>query len=88
MLQSKLAHRSFSMLRKLAGSTGQLPESYLVNKGADYQVEDGIFASGGFADVRKGTLAKKPVAVKTIRIAQDRDVHKIQKVGVTMRAFS
>jgi len=79
VLQNKLAHRSFSILRKLAGNTGQLPDSYLVSGDADYQVEERIFACGGFADVRKGTLAKKPVAVKTIRIAQDRDISKIRK---------
>ena len=69
------------MLRKLAGKTGQLPESYLISQDADYHVEEQIFARGGFADVRKGTLAKKVVAVKTIRIPQDMDVLKIRKVG-------
>ena len=68
------------MLRKLAGKTGQLPESYLISRDADYHVEEQIFARGGFADVRKGTLAKRVVAVKTIRIAQDKDASKIQKV--------
>ena len=69
------------MLRKLAGKTGQLPESYLIRRDADYHVEERIFARGEFADVRKGTLAKKVVAVKTIRIAQDMDASKIRKVG-------
>jgi hypothetical protein len=68
------------MLRKLAGNTGRLPESYLVSKGADYQVEERAFAYGGFADVRKGKLAKKAVAVKTIRMARDSDMSKIRKV--------
>jgi len=72
------------MLRKLAGSTGQLPDSYLVSDGADYQVEKRIFACGGFADVRRGRLAKKSVAVKTIRTAQDSDMPKIRKVGTVM----
>lgn len=87
MLQSKLAHHSFSILRKLAGNTGQLPDSYMVNQGADYQVDECIFACGGFADLRKGTLAKRAVAVKTIRIAQDMDISKIRKVGFTVFAL-
>ena len=69
------------MLRRLAGSTGRLPDSYLVNKGAGFHVEDAIFACGGFADVRKGILANKAVAVKTIRVAQDSNFPKIRKVG-------
>ena len=81
VLQSKLAHHSFSMLRKLAGKTGQLPVNYLVSEDADYQVEATILASGGFADVRKGKLGKRAVAVKTIRIAQDVDIFKIRKVS-------
>lgn len=88
VLRSKLAHHSFSLLRKLAGNTGQLPDSYLLGKGADYQVEETIFAGGGFADVRRGTLANRSVAVKTIRIAQDKDISKIRKVSGIMWAFS
>jgi len=80
-IQSKLACHTLSMLRKLAGNAGQVPDSYLVGKGVDYQVEKRIFACGGFADVRRGKLAKKVVAVKTIRTAQDSDMSKIRKVG-------
>ena len=69
------------MLRKLTGKTGRLPNCYLVSAGADYQVEERIFACGGFADVRKGILAKKAVAIKTIRVAQDSNMSKIQKVS-------
>jgi hypothetical protein len=87
VLQSALAHHAFSLLRKLAGNTGQLPDSYLIRKDGDYKVEERIFACGGFADVRKGRLANRTVAVKTIRIAQDMDIFKIRKVGAVMRAF-
>ena len=87
VLKNGLANHSFSVLRKLAGNTGKLPYSYSLGKRADYQVGS-IFASGGFADVRKGTLAKKPVAVKTIRIMQDMDISKVRKVGFIMRASS
>ena len=68
------------MLRKLAGNAGTLPNNYLVSKGADFQVEENIFACGGFADVRRGVLFKKVVAVKTIRMAQDSNLPKIRKV--------
>ena len=83
-LDSKLAGHAFCVLRKLAGNTGRLPDSYLVSEDLDYQVEEPIFACGGFADVRKGKLDKKVVAVKTIRLAQDSDMSRIRKVGVIM----
>lgn len=78
-LQPKVAHHSFSLLRKLVANTGQLPVSYSVNNGARFRVEEKIFACGGFADVRKGKLNKRTVAVKTIRIAQDTNITKIRK---------
>ena len=81
-LQDKLACHTFFMLRKLAGKTGQVPDSYLVGQDVDYQVEKTIFACGGFADVRRGRLAGKTVAVKTIRTALDSDLSKIRKVGI------
>ena len=69
------------MLRKLVGNTGLLPESYLVSKGPGFQVEETIFACGGFADVRRGKLDDKVVAVKTIRVAEDSNFPAIRKVG-------
>ena len=69
------------MLYGLAGKTGRLPDNYLVSKGAGFHVEDTIFAIGSWADVRKGILANKAVAVKTIRVAQDSNFPKIRKVG-------
>jgi len=69
------------MLRRLAGNTGRLPDSYLVRKGAGFHVEDAIFACGGFSDVRRGILTDKAVAVKTVRMAQDINFSKIRKVG-------
>ena len=69
------------MLHKLAGNTGRVPDSYLVTKGVDYQVEKRIFACGGFADIRSGKLAEKVVAVKTIRTSPDSDMSKIRRVG-------
>ena len=81
ILHGKLAQHSFRMLRKLAENTGRVPDSYLIDRDAVYHVEEKLFASGGFADVRKGRLGKKEVAVKTIRIAPDMNVSKIRRVG-------
>ena len=80
-LQGKLTYWVFIVLRKLAGRTGQLPDNYLVSKGASFQVEEPIFACGEFADVRMGILGDKAVAVKTVRMAQDSNFSKTRKVG-------
>ena len=87
-LQKKLAHRGFVLLRKLAAHTGRLPDSYLVKKDADFRVEKTILAAGGFADVRRGTLAETKVAVKTIRVAETSDFPNVQKVGTVVNARS
>jgi len=88
-LKGKLAYWGFIMLRKFAGKTGRLPDNYLVSKGTGFQVEETNFACGGFADVRRGILTDKAVAVKTIRVAQDSNFSKIRKVGaLTSARFS
>ena len=84
-LQMKLAHKGFVLLRKLAAHTGQLPDSYLVKKGMGFQIEKTILASGGFADIRRGKLAEKEVAVKTVRTTQD-DSLSVRKVRTTFGA--
>ena len=71
----------------LAAHTGRLPESYLVKKGTDFQVEETAFATGGFADIRAGRLAGKKVAVKAIRVRDDGDFPKIQKVGTIINVW-
>lgn len=81
MLQRKLVHQGFILLRKLAKNAGIPPDSYLVSGGADFQVEETIFACGGFTDIRRGILAEKVVAVKTIRMPPGSDFSEICKVG-------
>ena len=76
------------MLHELAGNVGQLPDSYVVSKGANYQVEKRVFACGAFADIRRGKFAERAVAVKTIRMAQNSDVSKIRKVGTIVDVLS
>ena len=44
--------------------------------------ERDILASGGFADVRRGTYLGHPVAVKTLRVAEKDDVVKIREVSI------
>ena len=85
-LQGKVAHQGFILLRKLSAHTGKLPDCYLVEKGPGFQVEKPIFAAGGFADVRRGKLAGKKVAIKTIRMAQDQDLLNVRKVGTIINA--
>ena len=46
------------------------------------EVSDKILASGGFADVRTGMYMKHPVAVKTMRVAEQDGFSKLRKVSV------
>ena len=56
-------------MRRLAGASRQVPKSYFVDPFTRYKVGKRVIASGGFADIRKGRLKGKNVAVKTIRIS-------------------
>ena len=78
-LDPELRQLAFSVLRRLCGKTGHLPESYLLSRKFDLS---GLpRASGGFADVRVGVLKGKSVAVKSMRIAEMDDKARIRKVG-------
>ena len=46
----------------------------------EIEVSDDILASGGFADVRRGTYDGHLVAVKTMRVTEQDDLLKIRKV--------
>jgi hypothetical protein len=70
----------FVTLRRLAGSHGRLPDSMMITE--MIEVEDKIFPSGGFADVRRGRYMGHLVAVKTLRVAAQDDFLKIRKVSV------
>ena len=67
---------------KLAGASRQIPKSYLVGTFTWYKVEKRVFASGGFADIRKGKLNGMNVAVKTIRapIKNGKELDEIHEV--------
>ena len=45
-------------------------------------VERKILASGGFADMRRGTYLGHSVAVKTLRVTEKDDVARIRKVSI------
>jgi serine/threonine protein kinase len=70
----------FVTLRRLAGSHGRLPDSMMITE--KIEVEEKILASGGFADVRRGTYMGHLVAVKTLRVAEKDDFLKIRKVSI------
>lgn len=71
---------AFRLLRRLAGASRQVPNSYLVGKLTRYKVRDEIIASSGFADIREGRLRGMVVAVKTIRASCETQVDAIHKV--------
>ena len=60
----------------LARASRQVPKRYLVGTFTSCKVEERVIANGGYADIRKGRLKGKTVAVKTIRISLE-DIKKI-----------
>ena len=78
-LETELRQLAFSVLRKLCGRIGHLPDSYLLSDKFDLS---GLpRASGGFADVRMGVFKGRDVAVKSLRVSEVDDKMKIRKVG-------
>lgn len=69
------------IMRKLAYNSGKLPARYQVNR-ESLSVETAVIACGAFADVRKGTLGDKVVAIRTLRISQQTDKNESEKVCV------
>jgi hypothetical protein len=67
------------VMRTLAYNSGQVPPRYQVNLRV-FSMEPDVFAHGGYADVRKGRLGDKVVAVKTLRIDRKTDTHDARKV--------
>ena len=78
---------ALKLMRRLAAASRQVPKSYLIGKFTaliGYKVGKEIIASGGFADIRKGTLNGMDVAVKTIRLSQGDDVDAAHKVWLIL----
>jgi hypothetical protein len=78
-LDTGLRQLAFGVLRRLCGSVGHLPDSYLLS--AKFDLSGAPQASGGFSDVRMGVFKGKDVAVKTLRVSKMDDKAKIRKVG-------
>lgn len=66
-------------MRKLAYSSGQVPARYQVNR-QSLSVEEDVIACGAFADVRKGKLGDRAVAIRTLRMDQKTDKIESKKV--------
>ena len=79
-LRSAEKQAFFLALMRLTGAQGRLPDSMTITDNID--VEEGILALGGFADVRCGTYQGCRVAVKTLRVSEYDNVEKIRKVGI------
>ena len=47
------------------------------------EVSDEILATGGFADIRSGMYMGHPVAVKSMRVAEEDGFAKIRKVRIS-----
>lgn len=60
---------AFKLMRKLAGASRQVPKSYLIGTFTLLRVEKKVIAGGGSADIRKGRLNGKDVAIKTVRVS-------------------
>jgi len=69
-------------IRTLAYNSGQVPPRYQVDRRSLSMEKHTIIGNGAFADVRKGRLCGKIVAVRTLRIDQKTDFDEAQKVCV------
>lgn len=67
------------VLRKLCSRTGFLPTSCVLTEGLTRTSTESIM-SGGFADIWRGKLKGKHVALKVLRIHGSRNLQKVKKV--------
>lgn len=79
-LEPELHALAFSVLRRLCGSVGCLPESYLLPN--EFDLSGLPRVSGGFADVRMRVFEGKNVAVKSVRVSEMDNKARIRKVGI------
>ncbi|KAF9781215.1 kinase-like domain-containing protein [Thelephora terrestris] len=70
---------TLNTMRKLAYNSGQVPPLYQVNR-RSLRREETIIAAGTFAEVRRGRLDNKAVAIRTLRIDQKTNGDKHQKL--------
>jgi hypothetical protein len=80
-LTGELKSTAFSLLRKLCGTSGRLPGSYLIYE--DFKTREDIpFATRGYTDLWKRDWRGKKVAVKALRFGPDDDRGKATKVTI------
>lgn len=60
---------AFKLMRRLAGASRQLPKSYHVGTFTRCKIEKKVIANGAFADIRRGRMNGKDIAIKTIRVS-------------------
>ena len=77
-LDAELRNLAFSVLRRLCGRIGHLPESYLLSD--KFEMSGLPHASTNFTDTRMGVFKRKNVVVKSLRISEQDDKAKIRKV--------
>jgi len=73
---------TLSVMRSLAHDSSQVPPRYQVDPHS-LTVEGAVFASGAFAEVRKGRLDGRMVAIRTLRIDRQTDPQDALKVRVS-----
>ena len=66
------------MLRKLCGTFGRLPGSYLINE--DFKMQETPFATRGYTDLWKQVWSGREVAIKVVRFTPDNGRSKMTKV--------
>ena len=78
-LDTKLSNHAFTLLRKLCGTIGHLPSSYLLSD--KFDISGMPRASGGFSEIWMGVFKGEVIAVKSLRVSEVDDKLKIRKVG-------
>ena len=68
---------------KLASLAGQIPYSHIISAGLKADM-DTPYAAGGFADIYRGTLQGKQVALKVVRVYGTRNIQVAQKARASV----
>jgi len=79
-LHKRKRKKCLRYLRKLCGTFGILPSSFILELAFDERGTE-PFATGGFSYVYKATINGRPVAVKTLRVPTTADPKKVHKVS-------
>ena len=75
-----LSNRTLGVLRSLAYDACQVPNRYRIDRNLAFDVAPTPFDGGGFAEIHRGRLGDRQVAVKVLRMAVNNDPYKTRKV--------